>query len=155
MRWLPCFRNAALIGSGFIGMLEATEFDFTEGIRETVAAKQIAATLTITDNSEVGRAIQVLEQVLLDDSQEVSEHDRDLRVIEAERQAELGNVERVQCNYDAAIQHYRSALEIFKRHGHRAGEARVTGCLGLIHRLLSQHEQAIHCHDYKCLCWDL
>ncbi len=119
----------------------------TDGARASLmAAKQIAATLTITDNSEVGQAIQVLEQVLLDDSQEVSEHDRDLRVIEAERQAELGNVERVQCNYDAAIQHYRSALEIFKRHGHRAGEARVTGCLGLIHRLLSQHEQAIHCH---------
>ena len=114
-------------------------------------AKAISTEHTFGDDGEVAQAIAELTALLGspdepddpdDSSVEPEGEDREDALIEAERLVELGNIERAESNYAEAGKCYHSALEIFEKHGDRAGEGEAIGYLGNICREQGQHDRA-------------
>jgi tetratricopeptide (TPR) repeat protein/predicted ATPase/serine/threonine protein kinase len=100
-------------------------------------AKALATEHKSGDDSEVAQAIAELT-ALLDSPDEPTGEDRAFALLEAERLMELGNIEKAESKYAEAKQCFRSALELFQKHGDRAGEGEAIGNLGGTYRVQGQ-----------------
>jgi tetratricopeptide (TPR) repeat protein/serine/threonine protein kinase/predicted ATPase len=109
-------------------------------------AKALATEHKFGDEGEVAEAIAELTALLglpddpdkPDKPDKPAGEDREDALIEAERLMELGNIEKAESKYAEAKQCFRSALELFQKHGDRAGEGEAIGNLGGTYRVQGQ-----------------
>ena len=64
-------------------------------------------------------------------SEAISDDDREIQLLEAERLMELGIFERERGRSNEAERCFRQALSTFQFHGNRIGEGRALGSIGL------------------------
>ena len=77
------------------------------------------------------------------DSTSESIGDRERTLLEAERLVELGNIEKAESRYLEAENCFLSAIEIFQKHGNRAGEGDAYGSLGGVYQNKGELDRAI------------
>ena len=103
-------------------------------------AKRLSDELNTASGSGLGRAIQTLSRTLANPvdpisqtemSEAISDDDREIQLLEAERLMELGIIERERGRSNEAERCFRQALSSFQFHGNRIGEGRALGSIGL------------------------
>jgi tetratricopeptide (TPR) repeat protein/serine/threonine protein kinase len=113
-------------------------------------SKAIATEHKFGADGEVAQAINELTALLgsPDEPDEPDEPDatayeeREDALIEAARLMELGDIELAESIYAEAEHCYLSALEIFQKHGDRAGEGDAIGNLGNVYQEQGQYDRA-------------
>jgi tetratricopeptide (TPR) repeat protein/serine/threonine protein kinase/predicted ATPase len=115
-----------------------------DGARTTLEqARALATDLKLGDASTIGQSIQELASML--ERHATGASNRDLKILEAERMVELGNLELEQSHHDEALHLYQKALSFFEEHGDRSGEGIARGQLGTVYQAQGELDRAIEC----------